>query len=117
MSEASIDGIAIVASDFEAQVAFYRDLVGLDVVDHWGDACRLRGANGVSLTIFASTHDERSMQRLHPAGHGLSHLEFGVSGSVRTIAEQRLRDAGQASYGDNFVDADGQLLHYVTREF
>ncbi len=112
--DVTIDGIVLVASNFAEQVSFYRDEVGLALVDDWGDAVRFQASNGVSLTLFARGHDVRSNQRLDPAAHGLSHLEFGASRQRRAGLEARLLNAGRQSHRDNFIDADGQLLHFVT---
>lgn len=112
----SIFGIAIVADRFEEQVAFYRDELGLVEVANWGDAVRLKAANGVELTIFAATHDRRSMARLAPATKGLSHLEFGIQQPSRSAREEQLRADGRESHPGNFLDPDGQLFHFVNVE-
>lgn len=113
MEEIAIVGVVIVAERFDEQVAFYRDELGLKLTDDWGDAVRFRSSNGVELTIFAATHDRRSMERLAPAKHGLSHLEFAVNRDRRPALEAQLRSAQREAHSSNFLDADGQLFHFV----
>lgn len=111
MADVEITGIVLVAENFEEQVAFYRDRIGLDLVDDWGDAMRLRAANGVELTIFAASHDAPSLHRLSPVTHGLSHMELGVARSVRAQLEESLDD--RRLKPGSFLDPDGQLFHFT----
>lgn len=109
----AIHGIVLVTERYAEQVSFYRDELGLEMVDDWGDAARFRSSNGIELTLFARSHDRRSLERLAPATHGLSHLEFSASSEVRRDLEGRLQSSGRVSHGANYLDADGQLFHFV----
>lgn len=113
MASTSLQGVVIVADHYREQVRYYRDLLGLDQVADWGDATRLSAANGIDLTIFARSHDARSCDRLVPRRHGLSHLEFGASPAEQKAIEDSLTANGSAAHGQNYLDADGQLLHFV----
>ena len=113
MTGVSINGIVLVADDFEAQLGFYRDTIGLELVSHWGDAALLRSANGVTLALFATTHDPRSMERIAPLRHGLSHLEFGATSAVQAELGAALDAAGYGDEPGNYLDPDGQLFHFV----
>ncbi len=116
MSDVALTGIVLVAENFSEQVAFYRDTLGLQQTDDWGDAVRFRASNGVELTLFASTHDPNSLDRLSPLRHGLSHLEFGVNADTRAELESRLDGDGRASNRGNYLDPDGQLFHFVATD-
>lgn len=111
----AIQGIVLVAENFAEQVAFFRDQIGLHLASDWGDAVRFVGSNGVELTIFATSHDQASLDRLAPARHGLSHLEFGVGAAERAHLEEELRRTGRATGRSDFLDTDGQLFHFVTK--
>ncbi len=112
---ATIAGIVLVADNFEEQVAFYRDVLGLTLTDHWGDVARFRAANAVELTLFAKSHDQASLDRIDPLQHGLSHFEFGVDDETASVLGQQLVALGQRSHGQNYLDRDGQLFHFVPK--
>lgn len=110
---AAIHAVVLVAADFDGQRRFYGEVLGLE--EAWGasDAVAFRVGTQL-LTIFARTHDPASVRRLEGATHGLSHLEFAVHGHLGEELRARLASSRvPGTIGDNFVDADGNLFHFV----
>ncbi len=95
-----LDHLFIAPSDFDAALAFYRDVLGWSVVASWGAPGRNRGASlsggGVALTI-AEPHDaaDRSWSHgvngvrptLHVAVDDLDARYRSVAASGRVVVE------------------------------
>lgn len=107
-----IDGVVLIAKDFEGQCRFYRDVLGLEMTAHYGDAAFFK-AGSQTLGIFAPSHHPEGAKRLGAADHGLSHLEFRIDETFQQEFVNRLTEAGANSYGDNFTDADDNLFHFT----
>jgi catechol 2,3-dioxygenase-like lactoylglutathione lyase family enzyme len=107
-----IDGVILIANDFEGQCRFYRDVLGLELVAHYGDAAFFK-AGSQTLGIFAKSHHSEGTRRLGQADHGISHLEFSTDAEAEEKLTQRLMEAGAHAYKDNFADADGNLFHFT----
>lgn len=110
----SLDAVILLTSNFNSQLEFYRDTLGLTPSALYSDAAFLK-AGGQTLGIFGATHHPEAAQRLGGGTHGLSHLEFGISGSDFAAFQQRLDQAGARAYRDNFQDWDGNLFHFNLR--
>jgi catechol 2,3-dioxygenase-like lactoylglutathione lyase family enzyme len=106
-----LDAVILIAADFPAQCAFYRDVLGLEVKATYADAAFFK-LGGQTLGIFARSHHPEGSRRLQGASHGLSHLEFRVPRAAAAALADRLRSAGAHAYGDSFADADGNLFHF-----
>ena len=52
---AGLDAVVLIARDFKGQVAFYRDVLGLEPVSQSADAAFFR-CGGQKLAIFAKSH-------------------------------------------------------------
>ena len=109
-----IDAVILIAKDFEKQCKFYEQVLGLDLVAHYGDAAFFR-AGSQKLAIFAHSHHAEGTRRLS-ADHGISHLEFRINKDAREEFTTRLTETGSHAYGDNFADADGNLFHFNETE-
>lgn len=109
-----LDAVVLIARDFERQVAFYRDVLGLELEWSAHDAAFFR-CGDQKLAVFAKSHHPQAVPRLDGARHGLSHLEFAVAGEDHAALVARLEAAGFHAYGDNFEDADGNLFHFNVR--
>jgi catechol 2,3-dioxygenase-like lactoylglutathione lyase family enzyme len=106
-----LDAVVLIARDFDRQVAFYRDVLGLEVAWAGHDAAFFR-CGGQTLAVFAKSHHPQAVPRLDGARHGLSHLEFAVAAEDHDALSARLEAAGFRAYGDNFEDPDGNLFHF-----
>lgn len=112
---AAIHAVVLVAADFEGQRRFYKEVLGFEEAWSASDAVAFRVGEQL-LTLFARTHDAASVRRLEGASHGLSHLEFVVHGHLSPELRARLAPSRASStFGENFVDADGNLFHFVER--
>lgn len=109
-----LDAVVLIARDFERQVAFYRDVLGLELEWSAHDAAFFR-CGGQKLAVFAKSHHPQAVPRLDGARHGLSHLEFAVDARDHPALAARLDAAGVRAYGDNFEDPDGNLFHFNVR--
>jgi catechol-2,3-dioxygenase len=107
-----INGIILIANDFEGQCRFYRDVLGLKVVACYADAAFFK-VGAQTFGIFAKSHHPEGTERLGNADHGISHLEFSVSESAQAHLTGRLMEFGAHAYKDNFADADGNLFHFT----
>jgi len=106
-----LDAVVLIARDFNRQVAFYRDVLGLELAWSAHDAAFFR-CGDQKLAVFAKSHHPQAVQRLDGARHGLSHLEFAVADEDHAALVARLDAAGVRAYGDNFEDPDGNLFHF-----
>ena len=107
-----IDKIAAVwlpVSDMDASVAFYRDSLGLDVIEHGGDWSEVTaGDQRIGLNAKES-----------PSGEGGSIIAFSVDGTIDETVEQ-LKGRGVGFTGEisdhpwgriaTFADPDGNDL-------
>lgn len=107
-----INGIILIANDFEGQCRFYHDVLGLELVSRYDDAAFFR-AGAQTLGIFAKSHHPEGTMRLGDAEHGISHLEFSAGESAQALLVSRLMEFGAHAYNNNFADADGNLFHFT----
>lgn len=110
-SVSSLDAVVLIAADFEGQVSFYRDVLGLELISHSSETAFFR-CGQQTLAIFSRSNHPEGTKRLGGAAHGISHLEFGLSSSDKEAMYKQLTEAGAHAYGDNFEDADGNLFHF-----
>ena len=108
----SIEGVILIANDFEGQCSFYLDVLGLELSARYSDAAFFK-VGSQKLGIFARSHHREGTRRLGDANHGLSHLEFGIEKRVLEKMITRLKEQGAHAYRDNFADADGNLFHFT----
>jgi catechol 2,3-dioxygenase-like lactoylglutathione lyase family enzyme len=104
-----LGAVVLIARDFARQVAFYRDVLALPL--EWqGDDAAIFRCGDQKLAVFAKAHHPQAVMRLGGASHGLSHLQLDIDPAQRAALAARLDAAGCRAYGENFEDADGNLL-------
>jgi catechol 2,3-dioxygenase-like lactoylglutathione lyase family enzyme len=104
--------VILITRDFEAQAAFYRDVLQLPVAGDYGDALFLR-CGSQTLGLFDRSHHPEGTKRLDGAAKGISHLEFAIAAEDRAALVARLTAAGCHVRSENFEDADGNLFHFT----
>ena len=107
-----LHGVVLISPNYEEQVRFYRDVLGLAIHSQYEDATFFAVGEQL-LAVFGRGHHPEGTKRLGGAKHGLSHLEFQVETKKRAEVERRLDVEGARAYRDNFQDADGNLFHFV----
>lgn len=107
----SLDAVILIANDFVKQRQFYKETMGLKVVEEYQDAIFF-AIGEQKLAIFAKSHHPEGTERLGKANHGISHLEFGIAKGDEKVAGDRLKDAKAHVSGRDFEDADGNLFHF-----
>ena len=111
----SLDAVILIANDFNKQRRFYKEVLGLEVIEEYSDAIFF-AVGDQRLAIFAKSHHPEGTERLGKATHGISHLEFGIENKdVKEITEQ-LKSANAHVSGSDFEDADGNLFHFNFRK-
>jgi catechol-2,3-dioxygenase len=111
----SLDAVVLIANDFNKQRQFYRDVLGLEVIEEYSDAVFF-AVGDQRLAIFAKSHHPEGTERLGKGTHGISHLEFGIENEdVKEITEKLKSTKAHVSGGD-FEDADGNLFHFNFRK-
>ena len=110
-SPMTFDGLTLIVKDIEAQKAFYRDMLGLEIESDYGDAVFFR-LGDKKLGLFARGHHPSGDVSLEGASKGISHLEFGIQRSQYEELRKRLTENGFHAERDNFKDADGNLFHF-----
>ncbi len=120
-----LDHFGIEVADLARAEHFYSGVLGLRVVNRFGDQLLL-DCGGQNLALFEvprSALDDAARQSLiaHPLGRG--HHAFKVAASDFGVARERLAAAGVESaapidWGDHdciyFLDPDGNLLEMVS---
>jgi catechol 2,3-dioxygenase-like lactoylglutathione lyase family enzyme len=120
-----LDHFGIEVADLARAERFYTGVLGLQVVNRFGDQVLL-DCGGQNLALFEvarSPLDDASRQSLitHPLGRG--HHAFTVKAGDFAVARDRLAAAGVESaspidWGDHdciyFLDPDGNLLEMVS---
>ena len=120
-----LDHFGIEVTDLTRAEHFYTDVLGLEVVNRFGDQVLL-DCGGQNLALFEvqrSPLDDAVRKALiaHPLGRG--HHAFKVKASDFAGARERLAAAGVESaapidWGDHdciyFLDPDGNLLEMVS---
>jgi len=120
-----LDHFGIEVADLARAERFYTGVLGLEVVNRFGDQVLLE-CGGQNLALFEVAHtqlDEAARKSLiaHPLGRG--HHAFKVNASDFAGARDRLAAAGVESaapidWGDHdciyFLDPDGNLLEMVS---
>jgi catechol 2,3-dioxygenase-like lactoylglutathione lyase family enzyme len=120
-----LDHFGIEVTDLARAEHFYTGVLGLEVVNRFGDQVLL-DCGGQNLALFEvqrSPLDDAARKALiaHPLGRG--HHAFKVQASDFAVARERLAAAGVESaapidWGDHdciyFLDPDGNLLEMVS---
>ena len=120
-----LDHFGIEVADLARAERFYTGVLGLEVVNRFGDQVLL-DCGGQNLALFEvsrSPLDDAARKSIieHPLGRG--HHAFKVKASDFTVARERLASAGVESaapidWGDHdciyFLDPDGNLLEMVS---
>ena len=120
-----LDHFGIDVADLARAERFYTSILGLEVVNRFGDQVLL-DCGGQNLALFEVPRtplDDAARKSLiaHPLGRG--HHAFKVTASDFAGARERLADAGVESaapidWGDHdciyFLDPDGNLLEMVS---
>ncbi|MEV8465562.1 VOC family protein [Fluviibacterium sp. DFM31] len=98
MTLKALHHVALIASDLDASLAFYGDLLGFEVVDRNFRAARtswkvdLRHPSGIGIELF--TFPDAPPRPSRPEAQGLRHLAFAVTDLEAAIAP--LKAAGIA---------------------
>jgi catechol 2,3-dioxygenase-like lactoylglutathione lyase family enzyme len=120
-----LDHFGIEVTDLARAEHFYTAVLGLEVVNRFGDQVLL-DCGGQNLALFevqSAPLDDAARKSLiaHPLGRG--HHAFKVKASDFAVARERLAAAGvesaaQIDWGDHdciyFLDPDGNLLEMVS---
>jgi catechol 2,3-dioxygenase-like lactoylglutathione lyase family enzyme len=120
-----LDHFGIEVTDLARAEHFYAGVLGLQVVNRFGDQVLL-DCGGQNLALFevqSAPLDDAARKTLiaHPLGRG--HHAFKVKASDFAVARERLAAAGVESaapidWGDHdciyFLDPDGNLLEMVS---
>ena len=118
-----LDHVAIVVTDVERSVAWYREVLGLERIhDAWGNEPAVVGAGGSGIAIFQVTGDGVTQVAPNHGSIGLNHLAFRVDRSNFERAQEHLRSCGikfhfedhGISHSIYFTDPDGHLLEITT---
>ncbi|PWU02036.1 MAG: glyoxalase/bleomycin resistance/dioxygenase family protein [Candidatus Melainabacteria bacterium] len=107
----SLDAVILIADDFAKQRQFYKETMGLEVIEEYRDAVFF-AIGKQKLAIFAKSHHPEGTERLGKAKHGISHLEFGIDKTDEKAAADTLKAAKAHVSGRDFEDADGNLFHF-----
>ena len=119
-----LDHFGIEVADLARAERFYTSVLGLEVVNRFGDQVLL-DCGGQNLALFEVTRaplDDAARKSLiaHPLGRG--HHAFKVNAGDFAVAREHLAGAGVESaapidWGDHdciyFLDPDGNLLEMV----
>jgi catechol 2,3-dioxygenase len=99
-SGARIGHVHLKVADLERAVAFYRDVLGFQVTQRYGDSAVFLAAGGYHHHIALNVWESRGGTAPHPGATGLYHLAIVYpSRAALARALQRLLDAGIAVDG------------------
>ena len=107
----SLDAVVLIANDFAKQRQFYKETLGLEVLEEYRDAVFF-AIGEQKLAIFAKSHHPEGTERLGKATHGISHLEFGINKNDNQEVSDKLKAANHNVSNGDFEDADGNLFHF-----
>lgn len=110
----SLDAIVLIANDFEKQRQFYKEVLGLEVIEEYSDAVFF-AIGAQKLAIFAKNHHPEGTRRLDGATHGISHLEFGINKDDAKQLTEKLKAVKALADDRHFQDSDGNLFHFNIR--
>jgi catechol 2,3-dioxygenase-like lactoylglutathione lyase family enzyme len=120
-----LDHVVVAVSDYERSNAFYKDVLGVEVVELEYGRVAYRLADGQQLNVHGpgATPSPRAADPVRPGNSDLcfgwdgtpeeavAHLEFhGVSVELGPTSRQGGRGAGTSVY---FRDPDGSLLELI----
>src|ERR1700722_15218616 len=120
-----LDHFGIEGTDLTRAEHFYTDVLGLEVVNRFGDQVLL-DCGGQNLALFEVQHsplDDAAPKALIAPPLGRGHHAFKVKASDFAVARERLAAAGVESaapidWGDHdciyFLDPGGKLLEMVS---
>ncbi len=110
MTETATEGVRVghvhlKVGDLDRAVAFYRDVLGLDVQQVWGQSAAFLGADGYHHHVALNVWESRGGTPA-PAGHtGLYHVAFlypdrsALGAAVRRVLEAGVTLEGAADHG------------------
>ncbi|MGX6449472.1 VOC family protein [Patulibacter sp. S7RM1-6] len=102
-----IETVWLPVDDLDRAVGFYRDTLGLDVVDHEGKWAEVTAGDG---RIGLNASDRES-----PAGSGGAVIAFGTDGDIED-AVARLRDKGVTFSGELSEHPWGRIAPFKDSE-
>jgi catechol 2,3-dioxygenase len=113
----SIGHTHLKVSDLDRAIAFYRDVIGLDVMQHYGDQAAFLSAGGYHHHIGLNTWESRGGTP-PPKGHtGLYHVAFlypdraALGRALANVVDHGVKLTGAADHGVSeavyFDDPDG----------
>jgi catechol 2,3-dioxygenase-like lactoylglutathione lyase family enzyme len=123
-----VDHVVIAVTDWERSNAFYRDVLGAELVEIENGRFAYRLADGQQLNVHGpgSTPDPRAVDPVRPgnsdlcfvwagpAGEAAAHLlAHGVAVELGPVVRQGARGMGMSVY---FRDPDGSLLELISYE-
>jgi catechol 2,3-dioxygenase-like lactoylglutathione lyase family enzyme len=123
-----LDHVAIAVSDWERSNAFYRDVIGVEVIELDRGRYAYRLADGQQLNVHGpgATPHPRAVDPVHPGNSDLCFLwdgspddavehlrSHGVDIEVGPVARRGGRGLGTSVY---FRDPDGSLLELIVYE-
>ena len=80
----SIEGVILIANDFEGQCSFYLDVLGLELSARYSDAAFFK-VGSQKLGIFARSHHREGTRRLGDANQaGARKNDYSTQGARRT---------------------------------
>lgn len=113
----SIGHVHLKVTDLHRSIAFYRDVMGLDVTQHYGDEAAFLSAGGYHHHIGLNTWFSANGPRAHRRSPGLFHVAFlypdraALAQAFRMVLEAGVEIEGAADHGVSeaiyFSDPDG----------
>jgi catechol 2,3-dioxygenase len=113
----SIGHVHLKVTDLHRSIAFYRDVMGLDVTQHFGDQAAFLSAGGYHHHIGLNTWFSENGPRAPKRSPGLFHVAFlypdrtALAQAFRMVIEAGVEIEGAADHGVSeaiyFSDPDG----------
>jgi catechol 2,3-dioxygenase len=112
-----IGHVHLKVSDLDRSIAFYRDVMGLDVMQTYGDQAAFLSAGGYHHHIGLNTWHSKDGPRPDPRATGLYHTAFvypdrrALAQALKTVLSAGVPIEGAADHGVSeaiyFADPDG----------
>src|SRR5918911_12 len=102
---ADIGHVHLKVSDIERALAFYRDVLGFDVMQRWGDSAAFVSAGGYHHHIGLNTWESKGGSAPPPGTTGLYHVAIRypdratLGDALRRLAEARIPLSGASDHG------------------
>ena len=113
----SIGHVHLKVTDLDRSIAFYRDVIGLDVTQHYGNQAAFLSAGGYHHHVGLKTWFSENGPRAPRRSPGLFHVAFlypdrpALAQAFRTVLEAGIEIEGAADHGVSeaiyFSDPDG----------